>query len=94
MVFEPKVFGDERGYVMENFHKETMSKFELNQDNESKIFGKWNDIEITCKNKEMMYISPILAHGFIVMSETTVFNYKCTQSYDARDSGIHMIQNN
>ncbi|MGL5020408.1 MAG: dTDP-4-dehydrorhamnose 3,5-epimerase, partial [Mycoplasmatales bacterium] len=56
---------------------------------DSKTFGKWYGIELTSENKKMMYIPPMFAHGFIVMSETAIFNYKCTQTYDAAsDSGI------
>lgn len=56
---------------------------------ESKTFGKWYGIELSAENKKMMYIPPKFAHGFVVLSEDAVFNYKCTELYHPEsDSGI------
>ncbi|MBA1256771.1 dTDP-4-dehydrorhamnose 3,5-epimerase [Pseudomonas oryzihabitans] len=38
-------------------------------------------------NKRQLWIPPGLAHGFVVMSETADFEYKCTDYYDPSDEG-------
>ena len=38
----------------------------------------------------MLYIPPGFAHGFCVLSEYAIFQYKCTAYYDPADEfGIH-----
>lgn len=133
IVFEPVVFGDERGYFMESYNQAKMLELGLDaifiQDNESKskkgvlrgvhfqtknpqgklvrcsfgkiwdvavdlrpeseTFGQWFGIELSSDNKKMMYIPPRFGHGFVVLSDEAIFNYKCTQLYDASsDNGI------
>ncbi len=56
---------------------------------DSETFGKWYGVELSSENKKMMYIPPMFAHGFVVLSETATFNYKCTSLYHpASDGGI------
>lgn len=38
-------------------------------------------------NKRQLWIPPGLAHGFVVLSETADFEYKCTDYYDPSDEG-------
>lgn len=41
------------------------------------------------ERKNMMYVPPRFAHGFVVLSEDAVFAYKCTELYNPEsDSGI------
>ena len=35
----------------------------------------------------MFYIPEGFAHGFLVMSETAIFTYKCTEFYHPEDEG-------
>lgn len=52
-------------------------------------FGRWTGHELTEANHRMLWIPPGFAHGFIVLSETADFIYKCTSLYDQRsDRGI------
>ncbi len=52
-------------------------------------FGKWVGYELSAENKRMLYVPPGFAHGFMVLSETADFLYKCTTLYDApSDRGI------
>jgi len=52
-------------------------------------FGKWFGAELSADNKRMMWVPPGFAHGFIVLSETADFLYKCTTFYaPAHDRGI------
>jgi dTDP-4-dehydrorhamnose 3,5-epimerase len=47
----------------------------------SPTFGKWYGIELNDENMRMLYIPPGYAHGFVVLSETADFIYKCTDYY-------------
>jgi dTDP-4-dehydrorhamnose 3,5-epimerase len=53
----------------------------------STTFGKWYGIKLTGENKKMFYIPEGFAHGFVVLSETAEFSYKCTRYYDSSDEG-------
>ena len=48
-------------------------------------FGRWVGYELSDANKRMLWVPPGFAHGFIVLSETADFLYKCTQLYDGSD---------
>lgn len=48
----------------------------------SKTYGQWFGMELTEKNKWMMYIPPGFAHGFATLQDNTVFSYKCTNFYN------------
>ncbi len=134
VVFEPKVFGDHRGYFLESFRQdvidEHLGKVQFVQDNQSKssygvlrglhfqrspftqaklvtcLSGKVLDVavdmrvgsptygqhvaqELTADNHLQMYVPHGFAHGFVVLSETAVFAYKCDNYYaPAYDGGI------
>lgn len=52
-------------------------------------FGKWVGYELSDANKRMLYVPPGFAHGFLVLSDSADFLYKCTMLYDAgSDAGI------
>lgn len=52
-------------------------------------FGQWVGYELSDANKRMLWVPPGFAHGFLVLSETADFLYKCTALYDpASDRGI------
>ena len=53
----------------------------------SKTFGKWYGIELTEENKKQFLIPRGFAHGFLVLSETAEFCYKCDDFYHANDEG-------
>lgn len=53
----------------------------------SETFGKWYGVELTEENKKQFYISPGFAHGFLVLSDTAEFCYKCTDFYNPGDEG-------
>ncbi len=54
---------------------------------DSKTFGKWYGVELTGENKKQFYIPEGFAHGFLVLSDTAVFSYKCTDFYHPGDEG-------
>jgi dTDP-4-dehydrorhamnose 3,5-epimerase len=49
--------------------------------NGSPTFGQWFGIELNEENMKMLYVPPGYAHGFVVLSETADFIYKCTHYY-------------
>jgi dTDP-4-dehydrorhamnose 3,5-epimerase len=51
----------------------------------SSTFGKWHGLAISSENKRQFYIPPGFAHGFVVLSETVLFHYKCTELYSPKD---------
>ncbi len=54
---------------------------------DSATYGKWYGVELSEENKKQFYISPGFAHGFLVLSETAEFCYKCTDFYHPGDEG-------
>lgn len=55
----------------------------------SPTFGKWEGVLLTEENKKQLYVPEGFAHGFLVLSEVAVFNYKCTDYYSPEyDSGL------
>ncbi len=53
----------------------------------SETYGKWFGVRLSDKNMKQYYISPGFAHGFLVLSETAEFCYKCTDFYHPGDEG-------
>ena len=130
-IIEPEVFGDNRGYFMESYNKNTFLKLGLDydfvQDNQSKskkgvlrglhfqkkypqaklvrviegevfdvavdlrknspTFGKWFGVLLSDENKRMFIIPRGFAHGFVVLSESATFTYKCDEFYHPEDEG-------
>ena len=55
----------------------------------SPTYGQWAGTLLTEENKTMFYVPEGFAHGFLVLSEEAVFNYKCTNLYAPEyDGGI------
>ena len=56
---------------------------------ESSTFLKSFTIELSAENKKQLFVPRGFAHGYIVLSETALFNYKCDNIYNkASESGI------
>ena len=55
----------------------------------SKTYGKFFSIELSSKNNKQLFIPKGFAHGFQVLSETAIVNYKVDNFYNPKsDSGI------
>jgi dTDP-4-dehydrorhamnose 3,5-epimerase len=55
----------------------------------SATFGKWYGVTLSDTKHNQFYIPQGFAHGFLVLSRTAVFAYKCTDFYHPEDeSGI------
>ena len=55
--------------------------------NGSPTFGQWEGIILSGENKRQFWVPPGFAHGFLVLSDTADFEYKCTDYYDPSDEG-------
>jgi dTDP-4-dehydrorhamnose 3,5-epimerase len=51
----------------------------------SPTFRQYMEVHLSDKNNKIMYIPEGFAHGYIVLSETAIFQYKCTEIYHAED---------
>lgn len=126
LIFEPQVFGDERGYFFESFNEKVFAEEGITrpfvQDNQafsghgvlrglhyqtgkhaqaklvrvvqgevldvvvdlrpdSKTYGEVYSHILSEDNKLQMYIPRGFAHGYVVLSETAMFFYKCDNFY-------------
>lgn len=55
----------------------------------SPYFGKHVTVELSAENKKQLYIPRGFAHGFVILSETAEFFYKCDNLYHPEaDRGI------
>jgi len=48
----------------------------------SPTFGQHITIEISGDNKRQLYVPRGFAHGFVVLQNDTIFNYKCDNFYN------------
>lgn len=132
MIFEPKVWKDERGYFYESYNYNTFKEAGIPttfvQDNESKssygvlrglhyqlgeyaqaklvrvaegsvldvvvdiregssTYGQSFTILLSAENKKQLFIPRGFAHGFVVLSDTAVFCYKCDNFYSKEHEG-------
>ena len=53
----------------------------------SVTYGKWYGVELTEENKKQFLIPKGFAHGFLVLTDTAEFCYKCDDFYHANDEG-------
>lgn len=56
---------------------------------ESSTYGQHFSIELSSDNKKQLFIPRGFAHGFVVLSDTAIFSYKCDNYYHKEsESGI------
>ena len=53
----------------------------------SETFGQYFGAELSAEEKNMLFIPPGFAHGYLVISDTAMFEYKCTDIYDPASEG-------
>ena len=51
----------------------------------SPTFGEWEGVILSEDNKKQFWVPPGFAHGFVVLSDSADFEYKCTGFYDPSD---------
>ncbi|WP_371375375.1 dTDP-4-dehydrorhamnose 3,5-epimerase [Thalassotalea aquiviva] len=54
---------------------------------DSPTYGQWEGVILSEENKRQFWVPPGFAHGFVVLSDTADFEYKCTDYYDPSDEG-------
>ena len=125
LVFEPRVFGDDRGWFFETFNSDKLTEAGLDLDFKqgntsssirgtlrglhyqwprpqgklvsvvqgevwdvavdirrgSPTFGQWTAVVLSAENKRQFWIPEGFAHGFVTVSDTAVFTYLCTDTY-------------
>lgn len=58
----------------------------------SPTYGKHVAVELTEENHRQLFIPKGFAHGFVVLSDTAVFQYKCDEFYHPEaDGGISIL---
>ncbi|TZF89185.1 dTDP-4-dehydrorhamnose 3,5-epimerase [Cognatilysobacter lacus] len=56
---------------------------------DSPTFGRWTAVVLNADNHRHFWIPPGFAHGFVALSESALFSYLCTETYDpAADAAI------
>ncbi|GAB4492536.1 MAG: dTDP-4-dehydrorhamnose 3,5-epimerase [Saprospiraceae bacterium] len=134
VIFEPRIFHDERGYFFESYNQRTWEevgvKMNFVQDNQARstrgvlrglhyqvggmaqaklvrvlqgevldvvvdiredspTYGRWYGVRLSAENKRQLLVPRGFAHGYIVLSETAEFFYKCDNFYSkAHEGGI------
>jgi dTDP-4-dehydrorhamnose 3,5-epimerase len=48
-------------------------------------FGRWTSIVLSADEQNQVYVPAGFAHGFLALSDTVQFVYKCSNFYDAAD---------
>ena len=102
LIIEPRLFRDSRGYFFESFSEREFGEkvapilghgIRFSQDNKSmSSYGKPVAVELTEDNHVQFFIPKGFAHGFAVLSETAVFQYKCDNFYHPEgDGGISIL---
>ena len=54
---------------------------------DSETFGQYVAVELTAENQKQLFIPRGFAHGFVVLSETATFFYKCDNFYNKESEG-------
>lgn len=53
----------------------------------SPTYGQWFGLLLSAENKKQLLVPRGFAHGYLVTSETAVFNYKCDNTYHKAAEG-------
>ena len=53
----------------------------------SSTYGKWEGVVLSAEKGNQFMIPRGFAHGFVVLSETATFCYKCDELYHSEDEG-------
>ena len=53
----------------------------------SSTFGQYLTLELSEENKKQLFVPRGFAHGFVVLSDTAIFSYKCDNFYNKDSEG-------
>src|SRR6202451_2039595 len=51
----------------------------------SPYFGKWTSVLLSAKEQNQIYVPAGFAHGYLALTPTVQFLYKCSDFYDPKD---------
>ena len=54
---------------------------------DSETFGQHVTVELSEENKKQFFVPRGFAHGFVVLSDTAIFSYKCDNYYNKSSEG-------
>ena len=54
---------------------------------DSPTYGQHFSVELSEKNKTIVWIPPGFAHGFVTIEDNTIVTYKCTEVYNKESEG-------
>ena len=104
VIIEPRIFKDARGYFFESFSQREFDEkvkpitlgavldVAVDIRKGSPTYGQHVAVELTEENHRQFFIPQGFAHGFAVLSETAVFQYKCDNFYHPEaDGGISIL---
>jgi dTDP-4-dehydrorhamnose 3,5-epimerase len=140
IIFEPRIFHDDRGYFFESFNANTWIEagitrpfvqdnqarstrgvlrglhYQVGHDAQAKLvrviegavldvavdlrhdsptFGQHVAVELSAENKRQLYVPRGFAHGYIVLTDTAEFFYKCDNFYAKHaEGGLHYADPN
>ncbi len=131
-IFEPQVWGDDRGYFFESFNANTFKEAGINttfvQDNQARstygvlrglhyqvgenaqaklvrviegavldvavdlrpqspTYGQHFGVVLSAENKKQLFVPRGFAHGYVVLTPTAEFFYKCDNFYHKESEG-------
>ena len=98
VIVHPQIFRDARGYFFESFNERTFESLvgvirgrvlDIAVDIRvgSPTFGRWAAAELSGENASQLFIPRGFAHGFSVLSDEAVFQYKCDGFYNPSAEG-------
>ena len=100
LIIEPRVFKDSRGYFLESFSQREFDKKVMpilgHNIHSCKTKNQCHHQQSIISNQSSLiglqfFIPRGFAHGFAVLSETAVFQYKCDEFYHPEaDGGINI----
>lgn len=100
VIIESRIFKDVRGYFFESFsqrefeEKGTVLDVAVDIRKGSPTYGQHVAVELTEENHRQFFVPRGFAHGFAVLSETAIFQYKCDNFYHPEaDGGISILDN-
>ena len=53
----------------------------------SQTFGRWHGVTLDAESHRLFFVPAGFAHGYLALSETVVFAYKCSDFYHPEDEG-------
>ncbi len=56
---------------------------------ESPTYGKYVSVELSAENKRLFFIPRGFAHGYLVLEDNTIFQYKCDNYYTPEMEGTY-----